>query len=79
MFLEVLLLNLDSIPVSSVIALVSKFEALACFWLVLWDKLLSGEDEGEQDEKLEDGLSEDVFGHLLVDDVFVSTIWWSVK
>lgn len=79
MLFKVLLINLDGIPVFSIITLVSKLEALACFRLILRDELWSGEDEGEQDEKLEDGLTKDVLGHLLVDDVFVSTIWWSVK
>ena len=45
---------------------------------VLWDELLTHEDENKEDYDLENGLSYDVFEHGSIDDTLVSSMGFSV-
>ena len=43
--------------------------------LILWNEHLSEEDHADHDDELEEGLSDDVLGHQLGNDVGVSSVW----
>jgi len=44
-----------------------------------WDGGVSGKDKDEEDDTLERSLTENVFDHSLVDDVFLLSVWWSLE
>lgn len=45
----------------------------------IWDEARAGEEDGQNDDCLEDGLAENVLNHLSGDDVFLLSIWWPHK
>lgn len=45
----------------------------------LWEEVVSEEDDGEKNNCLENGHAEDVLDHFLGNNVFLLSVWWSLK